>query len=327
MNDLESIPFNVALVDLTEREKSIAELWLQNRFTYRDLTAGEIAKPWGAYEISQNQLPELSQWGTPFLTIGSRSLDHPAGWQMLYNAGCAACWLLPASDPILFPQPIASRSKGNFLLPVADESLRRLFRQIAVFAGFDSRVDFQTADDLVQILHSVLEQNKPVHAFIDLDSDRVDAVQFCYTVSKLFAKQPSLKQSLHIWLMRDFSKPGIDPVMIRNVIKPFAKRIFHPLEALLAMVESLFLFDESTGQSKYLSVPDFRSPLHMLYGQLVRIPESDPWAYLSTLEWKLGSLKNALPFLWLFRFFQSRVGSGSVTLSPEPVIDSGNSFD
>lgn len=319
--------YNIALTGLTEREKAVADLWMDGRFRYADFHAGEVAGSGSVFHLSVDQLPQLSGWGMPFLTIGSRALDHPAGWQSLYDAGSAACWLLPAADPLIFPELNASSDKGTFLLPLEDNKLRRLFRQIAGFAGFDARTDFKNTEDLLIVMNRILEEDKPVHVFTDLDAENSDPVQFCYHISKLFSKNAGLKQKLHVWLMRDFARPGLDPVMIRNVIRPFAKRIFHPLEALLAMVESLFLHETSAHQRQYLSVPDFRSVLQMLYGQSVRIPDADPWAYLSALEWRLGAVKKALPFLWLFRLFSSQVGSGSVTLSPEPVINSGNSFD
>ncbi len=152
----------------------------------------------------------------------------------------------------------------------------------------------------------------------DLDCKRVDTLLLCHELDSYLKKNPSMASRLRILLLKDFHRPGLDPGSMRSTVQRIARRIFHPIEGALVLVESLLLF----GMPDDIASARFRNLDTFLYANRIQSLRSDPDRIYRNAATRLRSFSRALPFLWLYDLFRDLASTGAITLQPD--VNSGN---
>lgn len=305
-------------------EKDLIDLWLtgQGEFiTPRKvlpvhLTSERVFfEEGGVAEISQ-----ILEWGKPLLVIvGSgqslRDLDR------LFSLGVSALWRLPAPDePLIFPDLKTRANRGNVFALVADESFRRSLRQILRFAGFDIRLDFPSSRELVANLESCIdgtEISQPRLIIVDLDDRRMDISAFFYSLRKMFGARPGLAEKMPVLLTKDFSRPGLDIADLATRVRPYIRRVFHPREALCAVLEAYLFHDENAvGKSEMTETFNYRSLHTLLHDTPGTRGSRPPSQTLELINSRAKRLRKILPFILHYDYLLSlSVPEGTVFAS------------
>lgn len=217
------------------------------------IDAAAIAGP-PAYlaDASMDQVAESLAWNVPTVAIATPELGAPE-LQLLRNMGLAALWKIDQEQQgMVFPELALAWPQSQAILVEDDPSLRQMFRQILRFAGYDARSDFRNAAEIIQALESDLQQNstRSELAVLNLDSERCLAAEFFDRLRALYQRYSQLRSRLRLVLMKDFSRPGLDLRMIQRLVQPYARRIFHPEEAALALLEGFFFYEAAGPQSR-----------------------------------------------------------------------------
>ncbi len=340
----------VAGYHLTESELQLLPYWLQRyplqtheQFSLSSITRGLNFFP----NINWKELEEILDWQLPLLLVlGERNrADFNNLQQKLFQLGAGGVWLLPdPEDILLFPRLALPSRQGEVFFISDDSRLRKLFRQIFLFSGYDIRTDFRTADEIASILDEIshseeTDENWPHLIVVDLDSHRVDLLSFFHSLRKIAHGKSTLKPKTRLLVMKDFGKPGQDVTQIAPLIRPFTRRVFHPHEALHAAME-VFLFrhpegrenkrDQSPRKLSSPRLPPGKSPTgyrtleEFLFGHPAEIPFAPPRRILQEQDDILLSHRRSLPFLWLYDFLESEATKRGAILSPQPGVDAGD---
>ncbi len=234
--------------------------------------------------------------------------------EALFESGVAAVHF-PDRYPC-DPLPV-SPGTGHALLFVGKQGFLHLFRQIFLFAGMRTRADIRNADDFVQVLPELRaagDEAEELHVVFDLDRG-----DFLPAMHALSVERERSGRVLRLWALRDFSSPGPDPMLIQRALSPFTVRIFEPLEAALAIIEALFLFDPSL--KRFSTVPGplqtfdgFRDCEHILQGRSFRLLDRNPDRLFHALSSLMQHLRVSLPFHWLYRLYENRNSPGGLLL-------------
>ena len=268
-------------------------------------------------ELPFSRLDELLDWGLPVLLCAGQLYREPDELRKLYEAGAGALFFPGLDNLYLFPE-ISEDTNGAALL-IMDDPFRRLYRQILLFAGYSPRGDLSSAKDISLVLEGLREQ-KQIVIVADLDCNRVDTLLLCHELDSYIRKNPSMSGRIRILLLKDFKKPGLDPAYMRSSVQKIARRIFHPMEGALALVESLYLYgipDEMAGAR-------FRNLQTFLYANRIQSLRADPDRIFRNASSRLKSFSRALPFLWLYDEFRDLSSTGAITLQPD--VNPGNLF-
>ncbi len=330
----------IAGYKLQASELELARLWLGSA---ADVPAREVDTA-GPREFSNglNFLPrarvadleDVIQWCRPLLILTGRETEV-ADHEEFFRLGAGACFALPGWDePMLFPNPVLPEVKGTVFIVTDDGRLRSLYRQLLRFAGYEIRVDFRSADEIAETLEHIHGSETedirlPELILLDLDSSRVDVPKFFHNLKIWTRENPRARAALRVMVTRDFGKPGGDISGLAGAMRPFVRRIFHPHEALCALMEALLFRGPETGietghRINLAPSGEYRSLSMLLHGADGRPGARSPRELLAFARERGKAAARSLPFLWLHEHLnRDSVREGAV-LAPQPGIDGGD---
>lgn len=268
-------------------------------------------------ELSPTSVAEILDWSLPVLFCVGPSLKSEDSLRHLYDQGAGALFFPGEETYYVFPE-LPSSHEGTSLL-IMDDPFRRLYRQIFLFAGYRPRTDLASATDITVILDG-LKEEKSIVLVADLDCSKVDTLLLCHELQSYLKKHPSMAGKIRIILLKDFRRPGLDPSSMKSSIQKIARRIFHPIEGVLALTEALFLY----GMEDEIASARFRNLDSFLYAHRIQSLRADPDRIFKNASRRLRSFSRALPFLWLYDLFRDLSSTGAITLQPD--VDPGNLF-
>jgi len=248
------------------------------------------------------QIRELLGWFVPVLLLCAADAEIP---ESFFEMGLAAICRMPADDSMVILPPAPLPQTDSVCFVVSDSALfRTRLRQVLRFSGRLGRMDFSSTDDIAQVLAAVVPW--PELIIVDLDSERVDSLSLFYRLEKILRERPEMRAKNQLMICKDFSRPGLDLVKLRPVLSPHARRIFHPSEALLALLETLIFFP-STPVSVGLPA---RSLRQMLYGDDNGPPGRSLKAQLSEITAQHRALTRGIAFFEFAGYLEREGASG-----------------
>ena len=263
-------------------------------------------------DLPLTTISDLLSYGLPLQvwTVDESQLDA------LYDCGIAAVHFPDHTtiDPLLKVEPVG----GHTLLFIENRARLNLFRQLFLFAGIRVRADLRSPDEFAQVLPELRKDGtteEELHVVLDLDRN-----DFLPAMHALAAEREKTGRVLRLWALRDFSRPGPDPVLIQRTLSPFTRRIFEPHEAALALIEALYLYDPSLERFSASAGPlqsfdGFRDAAHILTGRSFRLLDRNPDRLFHALSDLMQHLRLSLPFHWLYRLYEKRNGTGGLLLA------------
>ncbi|MBI40576.1 MAG: hypothetical protein CMF59_13335 [Leptospiraceae bacterium] len=311
-------------LDLAQHQIHLMDAYLESQeanglIHYRTVTSFEPAHAASGSlwipELGKNQVEEMLDWGLPVLLCAGHQHQNPEAMRKLYESGAGALFFPGAPSSFLFPSLEASQT-GSALL-IMDDPFRRLYRQAFLFSGYMPRTDLRNASDITLLMDGMREQSSIV-VVADLDCQRVDTLLLCHELDSYLKKNPSMASRLRILLLKDFHRPGLDPGSMRSTVQRIARRIFHPIEGALVLVESLLLY----GMPDDIASARFRNLDTFLYANRIQSLRADPDRIFRNASRRLNSFSRALPFLWLYDLFRDLASTGAITLQPD--VNPGN---
>jgi hypothetical protein len=316
---------------LDERERGVIEahlrlenpqLKISGHPILSELSSGSIFYP----EISERECESLCEWRVPIVAFVGRDRRGPHSDEFFYRSGIAAVWNFPdMAMPFLFPPPTLPESVDHIFLISDDAALSRMLRQIFLFSGSTLRIDFRNNDELTQTLEAMRSDPNakwPGLIIADLDSQRVDTLGFFHDLKRMFIQDHTLRSRTRLMILKDFGKPGLDVRTIASTLRFFAKRIFHPCEALFAAVEAGFYRDLriERGAIRYRDMDE------ILYGPEQDLPVRDPLSFINAEITDWSALRRAIPFLWIQNYLTLDIKRSGAILKPEPDVDTRDLF-
>lgn len=312
-------------LDARERELLIQHsvgLSIQDTVTPGSLGRGSVCFP----DLPLASVVELPAWGLPVLVWCGESVREAGMRARLFEAGVAAAWW-PSTQlkgaapfPLLAPAcDIPQRKTEQAIIVLPGGGSARILKQLFLFAGISTRADFPNAADFAVALPSLREEHAhSMHLVIDLD--RPDFVAALHALSKKPDPPPG---GVHVWALRDFSLPGPDPALMQRLLSPFTTRVFEPLEAVVALIEALFLSPAGLDRASALKHPlqnfdGFRDADQLLHGRSVQLLHSDPRIIWQATASLLESMRPSLPFHWLLDYYEEQRRGGGLLLAVNP---------
>ncbi len=276
---------------------------------------------------------ELLQCYRPLLVLlGSRVRDRsPELQQQLFESGVAACWQLPDPEANTFAFPIfpPRRKRAPVYLIEDNPAYRSLMRQLLYFAGYDVRADQHSLAALADLAAADAGPGgnaenpalAPAMIIASLDTERLDIPAFFHQLDQYIQRYVNRHrpgQGPRVLLTKDFQRPGLDVGTIQQSLRPHAARIFHPREALLVLLEALFLrapddADASRAAAAlapaFASQPEsFRTLDELLYRPQIRLRDALP-AFHGAHSRARRSIQ---PFAWLYEQLREDPGRGAI---------------
>lgn len=325
----------VAAVSAGERDLALLEYWLGGE---PDATRHTSVMPgllddrlhWFA-RASWNDVRELAGLYRPLLLVARADSEDARAEcaERAYAAGAAAVWFLPQrSEPLLFPSLAPIPARGFVHVIEDDATLRSIFRQLLYFAGYDARMDFRSSAEALFALETAASEDAgasaaagrvPFFTLVNLDSARVDAHGYFQGLSALLQRKPELKARVRTLIVKDFDRPGLNLTAIESALRPHAKRIFHPSEAVLVLLEALFLYNASvarsmtglSGVAPERTPPPGRSLDELLYSVRIRLRTEPDVAPASFAE-QLARRARMQLFEWLYQRASAAGGHGAL---------------
>jgi CheY-like chemotaxis protein len=337
----------LAGVDLNPAEEQLIDFWLSGagdllrRWPSREILPGRLHRGLNYFPTARPaDLSELLQCYRPLLVLlgnhppamatvagtGSggphpashQSAGHPGGfrpgprssYKLLFEQGIAACWPLPApGDPIVFPDLSRPRSRGQAFLIEDDPVHRSILRQLLYFAGYDVRAD---QPGLESLRPEFATGTMPALILANLDAAHMDIPTFFHRLNAFLKQHPG--RGPRVLLTKDFDRPGLDVRTIEHTVRPHAARIFHPREAMLVLLEALFLAVETSTGGEYPvdaigQAGSFRTIDELLFRKNVRLRESAP--PIIGLD-RLRGQERIAPFVWLYECLAQDAGRGAI---------------
>lgn len=289
----------VAGYRLAEKERHLAEFYLSSYPVVRR-NALELAVPGTALSfypsLNIREIGELVDWCLPVLVLSGVEPDKEERNNFL-SAGIAAVFPMLSSPGLHFaPELELPADSGSVFVITDDPALRKLYRQILCFAGYDVRMDFHSSEEVMEILSG--SKDWPHFILADLDCRTVDPLSFFTRLKSFLKTRSALRGRTRMLVTKDLSRPGLDPLMASQ-LRPYARRIFHPQEALLALVECCLLFTPGAKSIIKPDLPAYRSLEEVLFGNVVDMNWQDPRRFFSSQDDLIRTARRALPFLWL----------------------------
>lgn len=322
---------------LNEREKLLTQFILGSlpegtvtycsSFSNSDLT-GNPYYP----DLTIREIRELVQWRRPILVfLGcAAKKNSKENYEILFESGIGSIWKIPEDDePFLLPSLEIPRKKGQIYLISDDKPEVNVLRQIFQFGGYQTRIDFRSSEELVLELHETASKGTdwPALIAVDLDTKKIDVTSFFYKLKSLLKDHPESTKKKAVLIMKDFARPGLELKVMSSVLKPFAKKIFHPHEAILSVIEGMIAFSPDAKDSNLVHLNRPRSLAEILYGR----GEKPSWN--SRTENQLKALfpgeyaHREILFTWIYEYLTSDTVRSGALLSPEPDINSGDFFN
>ena len=309
----------VAGFKLESGDEHLMEYWLGARPDLRRWTAGEILRP-GELARGLNYFPhatlaliqEFAKWFVPVLVVSrAKGEDRTRLREALLECGLAALWEPGApGESLIFPELDPIRHPPVFI--VGDDPRQvSLYRQILYFSGRDSRADFRTPTELIGALfESKASARYPELLVVSLDTRAMDPLGLFHELRRFLRANPGRTADTRLLLTKDFSVPGLDLATVESTLRPLARRIFHPNEAIYVLLEAFHLPQPSTGNAPDSRPRDLDA---LLYSADVRRLITKPPALP---EKSVG----AYPALrWLYEWLGESPGEGALLtrLTPE----------
>ncbi|HMU82367.1 MAG TPA: hypothetical protein PKC35_03415 [Leptospiraceae bacterium] len=301
---------------LSEAEELLLRYWLESYAEGRWRSDSQMPSSPPADLSTLRFLPradirsveEILSWFLPVVVFAGKASDP----MPFISAGAVAVISLDDRNPLILP-PAELPPRSSVAFVISDDPMFRLrMRQILRFAGREPRMDFSATEDIAQVLTHI--QEWPEIIVVDLDSSRVDVVEFIYRTEKILRERPAMRTRNQMMIVKDFAKPGLDPVKLRPVLSPHAKRIFHPLEAMLAILESMVFY---SGEVEPLVDEHPRSLREMLYGDDFAPPGRLSESFLAGLKSRGTALSRSSQFILFAQHLKDRLietGSGSLAM-------------
>ena len=240
--------------------------------------------------------------------------------QQFFENGMAAVHYVNEAwiDPVIEIEP----KNTNAILLIHQRSFQNLFRQIFLFAGIAPRLSVQSTAEFKLLLSEIATTKEELHVVVDLDQG-----DFLPALHSLSAWQKQNQKTIRLWAIRDFHRPGPDPILLQRLLQPFTRRIFEPHEGALALIEALFLFHPSlvrfsTQVNALQRFDGFRSASDILQGSVYQISDRDPGKLWHELQSFVNRLRVSLPFHWLYHHFEKQRKTSGVML-----VDNGAADD
>ncbi len=305
----------IAALEVSQRELYLLNYWLQewpqlvshqqpffSAELYRNLHFFPQADLNFVREISNSYMPLLVVKGNHRASHhlpGSVKAKEPvetAFFSDFYAAGGTALWQLPASRQIDLPALPLPELQGEVYLFEDDQQLRNFYRQICYFAGYSLRADFRNEKELILLLEQQANSALcPVLLLINLASERIHAGKFFSSIERFLYHHPHLRSRIRMAFTRDFNLPGDEPHSLAHLARPYARRIFHPREALFVLLEGLLL-------PRLLGATDGQLE-QVLFGEKLQFQPPQPGS---------SQYRALLPFLWLYEYMNSYCGRGAL---------------
>lgn len=316
----------IAGTGLTGADRLLLEYWLsgppQTSFHDGDVRPGLLQRGRHAFPAAtETVLQDLVQLYRPLLVVGRPPTGDTGFFERLFQLGIAACWTPPPpGDTVFFPALLTPQERRTAFLIEDDPIFRSVFRQLLYFAGYDVRADQQALEYFVETAaggagappgKDAPVNDMPALILANLDTDRLDIPEFFYRLQRGLSRSPARKP--RILLMKDFDRPGLDVRTIEAALRPHARRIFHPREAILVLIEALFLAEQpgtpAAGAASASLYPRPHRPLdELLHGPNVHLREEAPTPPAEAGE----AYRRGLPFFWLYDLLRAGVGRGAV---------------
>ncbi len=239
---------------LTEEEVFLLKYWLKP-IRYRFYEGEEPTQlSSGAHCIlteSLSVLERIVSWNFPVILItGKNSDSHRQELaQVVFRNGVAAWWTIPpSSSPLFFPPLQVAGGKGRVHMLVESSPLRKIFRQMLLFAGYDVRGDFRSTREMAELYRELAESSdypgssfRPNLFFVDMDMAECEVDRIVEAMRYVFIKKPEYKKDTRILCIKDITIPSPGLTQRLTPLRPWVQRIFHPHEAILIILESLLL--------------------------------------------------------------------------------------
>lgn len=273
----------IAGYQLSKAEKSLLGYWLDDSWQLiEELTPSVIIDRQVYYHTDRlDRIVEFFTWMQDHLLVLGKEVDAPTR-RSLINSGATKVWQIPKYNEVLiFPEMQALPNQGRAYIYTDNRFHARALRGIFQSAGYHARSDFRRVDEFCEILSA--EQASLL--YIDLDCVNDDVGLLLGKMKSILNGKPPL-----IVFVRDLYTAGPNIAFLGNQLRPFARRIFHPNEAILACLESLLLYSPDARNSLY-----HRSLEETLYRDF-----RNPRRIQHYAECGLETYRRALPFLWLY---------------------------
>lgn len=306
---------------LSAGDEALLRYWMQDR-AVRHWSGQAIVRP-GDLTRGLNFFPaagerllmDLAGWMVPVLVVARfhNEQERERMQAVLFEHGLAALWELPGPEQdVCFPGLDIPDTQAQVYLLEDDRCLRNLYRQILHFAGYSVRADFQSARDVRLCLEQDARADRyPAFILLNLDSGRVVPMELLGDLDGLFRQNPELRARTSLLVVKDFERPGLEFATVEHALRKHARRIFHPHEALLVLLEALLLHE---AEGEPLIIPAaFRDLQELLYA-----PEANRLVTTAPPLFHTLRLRNRiLPFVWLYDRLQKLGGQGA-TLTTTP---------
>lgn len=345
----------IAACGLSPAEHGLVDFWLSpfadrmRRWPRGEFQPGRLSRGLHYFpEADVSFCGELLQCYRPLLVLlGSQAQRRPETRDELFAAGVAACWAVPAPDAAGFAFPLfpPRRKRAPVYLIEDNPIYRSLLRQLLYFAGYDVRADQHSLAALEELVaiesegpHSTgnaddatgsgladepgTRENPalaPAMIIASLDTERLDIPAFFHRLDvyiQRYVNRHRPGRGPRILLTKDFQRPGLDVRTIEQSLRAHAARIFHPREALLVLLEALFLRDAGTdGRASAPSTgarsaqPEtFRTLDELLYRPQIRLRDAAP-----ALDRDDSLARRSIqPFVWLYDLLSEDPGRGAI---------------
>ncbi|MCB1173722.1 MAG: hypothetical protein KDK39_09165 [Leptospiraceae bacterium] len=318
-------------------DEHLIQYWLRNAAQVRKYTSIPPPSVWqqpGIHfikDIGLGQLPDLLQWSMPLLLVANlhslTETEHESLRDQFYQAGLSAIWSLPHNRSMLTLPPISIPARrGTIFASTSDPLLVRHYRQIALWAGYDLRSDFRNAAELRDNLQAIateaetkpaMRARMPLLIIVDLDSAHLDPLLLFHFFSAVRHQYPRAGRMIQLLIVKDFGKPGLDPRSVDKQIRPWGRKIFHPAESLLVLLEALHLNGSSDQLLNYQPKACYlRSLPEILFGHNNELVRNTPDLLPDSEEVQNAGSRIEI-FRWYYDYLEKQRHQGFM-LSPKP---------
>lgn len=285
-------------ISLSDQDLQLAQYWVAAeagaRVVQGPLPAGPPSTGGRLLFIpnaSDSDLREVLDWMQPLVIVTPESTDTDRFFKM----GAAAVYTISSRGIHVLPQLNLARNTRICCIISDAPVLRSIARQILLFSGRVPRMDFSSTEDSLAVLSAMDEW--PELILLDLDSNRVDSLQFFHGLERILRARPLDRARCQVLVCKDFARPGFDLMRMRPILAPHAKKIFHPEGALLALLESMIFFPGAAVENSPLP----RSLRDLLYSDDLEEPGRSPLRQIESFV-SAAAPRRAAAFMRLAEF-------------------------
>ena len=306
----------VAAFHLSPSQRQLVDFWLSSskvlvheRFTVSDL--GQAGDSLHYYpELHESDLEALLGWPVPVTVVAGDTFPLGNASDFM-KAGGSSLWKLPApGEPVIFPPNVLPEARFRALLFERDQGTGRLLRSVLRHAGFRVRFDFRSPSELAE----AVADEAPDLVLFNLDDSGSDTLPFFHKLERIL--RGPLREKTRILVSKDISQAGMDMGTLASKVRMFTRRIFHPRETVLALLEGLLLHDPARKGERMFH--EYLGLEQILFGRLPALPKNDPRPILGEHVVALERFRRILPFLWIYDHFASETTPGLVLAPPQP---------